>query len=1126
MADVRLYTDFVLVLDDFDPAAGSYTIQLLPGKSWGEPAKVPVELKFDEIEPLLDNLEADNTTGPEVVGLGMALADRLLPGKLRAAFLQAVNDCGPNEGLRLRLQIRSTRLQQIPWEYCWVETQQAKDPRSNFIVVSPKISLVRHPVLSEPVPPLELGKRKSLRLLATMANPRTPGVELLNLSKEKRLLERVFRPIKMVTWEPILDNIDEATLDSGLAQKPELFHFSGHGKFLEEEQEGSLVLVEDASSARREPAYLQAGILAKKLSLGGVRLAYLGACESSRVGGVSPWTGIAPALIAGGVPAVVAMQYRVDDDMATVFSRAFYTNLLDGLTVDEAITAGRIAVFSQSGEDGVQWGVPTLYLRAENGVLFSDLAERRAESQRGIDRQALLDYLNNLHNENLDNNQEINARLRPLYDQTFFVRRFGQVAAVPLKLDALIDSILDNPDMGGRARSVVLLAENGVGKTPALRGLFYRSVERALAQLGEKGAASALSVPIFLSLSDLRGDLLPLVVNSYRNCGDPNVTAEEVNSLLNRYNCLLFMDALDEMPTSDTLGGIEILRQFAAGHPKVRFVYTCRTMNYHGQLGRAEVMEIDLLTSEQIRTVLGETAYNALPDSLKLLARYRSMLEKILELEGDQQSRISSKGQLVQHLVRARTGLDGQGARKSAIPLAAVESLLEYLAFEMQQAHAPSFSDRQVMEVIIRHLDEWHEAFTWRLAADALEDFDTVKRSERRQWVFTDRSTQAYFAASAIAQNPDLLAPLLDEISDYAWRDTLDILVGIIDNPSGLLFELADRDPLLAAHCYSLARPPLDKRVPKTLLDTLIDHLDHETSDGRSAIASYLSQNPLPNSKPALLDAVRREGRSGVILTLVRALLPLVDLPPADPAELQKHLAHFDTAVRIEAEISLWKAHTGIRHQSPTPDAAALAQLGAIEAQLNAILVDPTQPEIAAGVAALLLGLIGSDFARACLLAVWSWSEVRILQGWCVCDGLALIKHPEVENAALRTLEDAGDLQTVWAIYLLGWVGTQRQAVSMLFQALKEKRAAIKVRGYAAESIGRLDPQDGRKKLEERLSLEEDPWVLRKIIQSLGAIGTLDTIPMLEAYQRTGWVQLRKITRGAISDIRRRFEAV
>src|SRR5690606_33002039 len=102
--------------------------------------------------------------------------------------------------------------------------------------------------------------------------------------------------------------------------------------------------------------------LALKLQAAGVRLVILGACESSRQHGRTPWTGVAPALVARGVGAVIAMQYEVLDDMAILFSQGFYRALAAGLTVDEAVSVGRLAVLEKSSEKGVEWGVPTLYL--------------------------------------------------------------------------------------------------------------------------------------------------------------------------------------------------------------------------------------------------------------------------------------------------------------------------------------------------------------------------------------------------------------------------------------------------------------------------------------------------------------------------------------------------------------------------------------------------------------------------------------------------------------------------------------------------------------------------------------------------------------------------------------------
>ncbi len=1130
MPDIRKYTDFILVLDDFDKDSQAYTVQLLPGAAWGELDKAHAVLNETEIETMLENLEADNTDGQEIVKLGKALADRLLPaGPLRDALVDAVRACGLDEGIRLRLQIRPVPLQQLPWEYTWVATQQAKDERSNFLVLNPKISIVRHPAISEPLPPLPMGERQNLRLLATMANPRTPGVDLLNLGKEKRLLENVFRQVRApgitLEWEPIIDNLDAAALGEGLAQKPDLFHFSGHGKYLEEEQEGSLVLVENSRAQKRSPAYIQAGVLAKMLSQGGVRLAYLGACESSRVGGVSPWTGIAPALIAAGVPVVVANQYRIDDDMAAVFSRAFYSSLFSGLTVDEAMTAGRIAVFAQSGEDGVQWGVPTLYLRAQNGVLFQELTDRRA-SQEGqptaITRADLQDYLRAIQAEVKDN-QPKDGALRPLYALPFLVHPYGQISAAPMNLDNLITAITERSAPQMRSRSLVLLADNGVGKTPALRNLFYNTADQSLPafESGGKSAASKAWIPFFASLRDLHGDILQLLCNSYRSYTGANVTPQDIDDLLGQINGLVLLDGLDELPASETLGGIELIRQFIAGRPKLRFIFTCRTINYRSQLGRAELMEIELLTEAQVRQVLGAAAYDALPETLQRLARYRSMLENLIRLE-QEMTGVSSKGELVQYLVRQRAGLDRASDQNFSIPRAALEGLLEYLAYQLQKAHLSYFSDRQAMDVMITYLQQWNEVFNWRAAAAALEAMDIFKRNERRQWLFSDRTSQAYFAASAVANNPDFQAQLLEDVTDFRWRDSLDILVGIIDNPTTLLLEVSDREPLIAAHCYPLARPPLDKaRLERTLLDALIERLGRESADGRAAIATFLIQNHLGDARSALLDALRREGRSGVLLQLVRALMELVDEPPAEEAELLKRLADTDVVRRVEVEIGLWRAYVHARQAQPDPDAA---RMQAIEQRLADILCDRSQPEVVTGVAGIILGLIGSDFARQTLLDDWKLGELPVLHGWCLSEGLGQIRHPEVEAAALQAVDSQAENQRVWALYVLGRVGA-RPAATALFKALADRKS-VKVRGYAADAIGRLDPLDGRRKLEERLTLvDEDPWVLRKTIQSLGQIGTLETIPLLEASVRTGWVQLRQVTRSAINDIQRRFDA-
>jgi hypothetical protein len=99
----------------------------------------------------------------------------------------------------------------------------------------------------------------------------------------------------------------------------------------------------------------------------------LGACEAGRRDTVNAWTGVAPALTLAGIPAVVGMQMTVRDRNAVAFTHRMYQALADGKSVDEAVTVGRIAIFSRAtGPDERDWGVPVLYQRAHDGVFFTE----------------------------------------------------------------------------------------------------------------------------------------------------------------------------------------------------------------------------------------------------------------------------------------------------------------------------------------------------------------------------------------------------------------------------------------------------------------------------------------------------------------------------------------------------------------------------------------------------------------------------------------------------------------------------------------------------------------------------------------------------------------------------------
>lgn len=88
---------------------------------------------------------------------------------------------------------------------------------------------------------------------------------------------------------------------------------------------------------------------------------------------MNAWTGVVPALTRAGIPAVVGNQYQIKDSNAIAFSRSFYRALTGGESVDAAVTNGRQAIFTLSGLDDRDWGVPVLHLRTDETVLFPKL---------------------------------------------------------------------------------------------------------------------------------------------------------------------------------------------------------------------------------------------------------------------------------------------------------------------------------------------------------------------------------------------------------------------------------------------------------------------------------------------------------------------------------------------------------------------------------------------------------------------------------------------------------------------------------------------------------------------------------------------------------------------------------
>jgi hypothetical protein len=351
-------------------------------------AAVPVEVDERELHASLQKLESRALDREGLIALGRTLGTLLLPpvqdaagSSIRELFSASLREARRDDGgLRLRLRL-PLRLAVLPWEYVYADRAGGGDGMDGFLALDPRVAIVRHEVLAAPAPPP--AARGAIKMVVALTSGDGP---VLDLAKERTILGQVLEGQEGIA--PIF--LDDATLSEVMGAIPGagIFHFAGHGYF-------------DAQMSRMPGIYEGSGTLsledetvdAEQVGIGlrgeGVRLVVLGACETGRRDAVNPWSGVAPALVKAEIPAVIANQYPIQDQCAIAFSRGLYQALVGGLSIEHAVSRGRIAAY-QADAEGRDWGVPVLYLRAASAHLFEGAADddvrdrARAEAEADV----------------------------------------------------------------------------------------------------------------------------------------------------------------------------------------------------------------------------------------------------------------------------------------------------------------------------------------------------------------------------------------------------------------------------------------------------------------------------------------------------------------------------------------------------------------------------------------------------------------------------------------------------------------------------------------------------------------------------------------------------------------------
>ena len=201
---------------------------------------------------------------------------------------------------------------------------------------------------------------------------------------------------------PTFDALADAVKAAAAAGEPfHVVHFDGHGAMRSRAGGGAVVGGREAMMSGPEGVLafekpgggsdpVGAAKVAAVLAEGRVPVVVLNACQSGAVG-KDLEASVATALLRAGCAAVVAMAYSVYAVAAAEFMAAFYESLFAGLTVGQAVTAGRRRLFEHDGRPSprgdmplADWLVPVHYLRKE--VAFPQARTARPPGAPSLDK--------------------------------------------------------------------------------------------------------------------------------------------------------------------------------------------------------------------------------------------------------------------------------------------------------------------------------------------------------------------------------------------------------------------------------------------------------------------------------------------------------------------------------------------------------------------------------------------------------------------------------------------------------------------------------------------------------------------------------------------------------------------
>ena len=323
--------------------------------------------------------------------LGDHLYQALFPELILARLSEVRKMITPGQLLRIELEFLDETFASWPWEYL-----RSPESGGRFLALDAELVLTR----TVTFPGLSVRKLKTLQpvtVLLVISRPRgldpvlaDPLYDKINELKsanmirlheliepeQDALLNPDYKPVaSRANFEAKLDELVTATGSED--EQPAIIHFVGHGRRQKRGKTsvGQLAFVGKDGKADWVDDKDFADQVARSRNL---KLVFLQACESGMPDPQASVSGVAMQVASKSIPAIVAMQAKVENNVATRFACQFYDTLKTGKSIDLAVKDGLKAIEDLGDRQKLAFAVPVLYLRSNDVDGLIDLVNKRA----------------------------------------------------------------------------------------------------------------------------------------------------------------------------------------------------------------------------------------------------------------------------------------------------------------------------------------------------------------------------------------------------------------------------------------------------------------------------------------------------------------------------------------------------------------------------------------------------------------------------------------------------------------------------------------------------------------------------------------------------------------------------